>query len=104
MGLSGLIGRGHKQLFLVAKRASNERGAGRAARRVGEQLSLTVPGRNDKNLARIDKIGITDLPTIGLVNRGVARAQTVAELADAPDTVATGARGGHDLRHDYHRA
>ena len=58
---------------------------------------------HDKNLARIDHVGVADLFLVGLVDDSVARAGAIGELAETPETVAAGDRRGRDLRHDHGR-
>src|SRR6266566_5384487 len=48
--------------------------------------------RKDKDLARMNQVGIADLLPVRLVNDGVARARAVGEAADAPEAVAAGDR------------
>jgi hypothetical protein len=76
----------------------------------GERLALaTVPlvpsraslRRKDKDLAGINQVGIADLFPVRLVNDGVPRAGAVGAAAEAPEAVAAGDGGGHDLRHDH---
>ena len=50
----------------------------------------------DEDLARIDKVGISNPASVRLVNKRVERAHAIGGTADAPQAIATGYDGGRD--------